>query len=285
MKIFSHQIIFDGSLVSSNTILLQENISKINTKYTYSLQFYNNQDRELTLTSDNSFETLQKNQNFNFIVHEVVEFSWNFQDQIIYYTLHEKGSMELLRYWLYHTLLPAYFSLRDKIYILHVGAVSYKNTSLVFMANSFGGKSTLTNYFLEKGHKLITDDKLITYKKEDDYLAVPSFPYHRPYRENETLGKYIENFESKELAIKTIYLLKKVEKSEEIILSTLTGIEKIKHLRFCTEIDFSFQFQQNMAYLFEFSKKVQLIQITIPWDLQRLPEVYDTIINHQNSLL
>ena len=284
MKIFSHQIIFDGSIASSNTILLQENISKINSEYPHSLQFYNNQDRELTLTSDNSFETLQENQHFNFIVHDVVEFSWNFQDQTIYYTLQVKGSMDLLRYWLYHTLLPAYFSLRDKVYILHVGAVSHKNTPLVFMANSFGGKSTLTNYFLEKGHNLITDDKLITYEKEDEYFAIPSFPYHRPYRENETLGKYTENFESKELAIKTIYLLKKVDKNEDIILSTLKGIEKITHLRSCTEIDFSFQFKQNMAYLFEFSKKIQLIQITIPWDLKRLPEVYDTIIKHQNTL-
>ena len=285
MKIFGTQIVFEEISSSHDYILLQEKENSYKEIFPFSIEFYNNQGRFLELYSDLSFDRLSTNQKFTFVIRDVISFSWSFTNNIINYHFLEEGTQELLQYWLYHTVLPSYFSLKNQVYIFHVGAVSHKDAPLLFMAESFGGKSTLTDFFLQKGHALITDDKLLTYKQNDLFFATPSYPYHRPYREMETLGIFTENFEERQLPLKTIYLLKKVDASEKIILSKISGIEKIKHLKTCTELDFSFQFQQNMNYLFELSKTIELIQITIPWDLERLPEVYDTIINHQNSLL
>ncbi len=64
----------------------------------------------------------------------------------------------------------------------------------MFIAPSMGGKSTLTDFFIQQGHGLISDDKVPTVIENGQFLAGGSHPYHRPHRRFEELGYHVDNF-------------------------------------------------------------------------------------------
>ena len=113
------------------------------------------------------------------------------------------------------------FTLENKYYFIHAGAVEIKGNPILFIANSFGGKSTLTDYFIKKNHTMISDDKVATFIKEELIYAVPSYPYHRPYRKVEDLGIFIENFSKENKPISKIYNLIKSDEKEEIFINEI----------------------------------------------------------------
>ncbi len=277
-------VISDTSYSNENLYIVQTDTSPSLNDYVNYFTFHNNQGRELELSSPESFNTDKKTNKLMFQVKDIVDFFWDFNNNVISYRLLKNGTRKLLEYWLYHIVLPIYFTLKEKYLFLHVGAVSVEHNPVIFMANSFGGKSTLTDFFLKKGHALITDDKLATYKENEEFFAVASHPYHRPYREQETLGIKASNIENKPNIFKTIYVLQKASKDSTIQFNKLHGIKKFKHLHSACEMEFPFTFQKNTEYLLELSKKVQLFTIEIPWDLNRLEEVYNKIIEHQKNL-
>ncbi len=249
----------------------------------YLLEFENNQGREIELRSDMDFPLCTPKKKWIFTVKDIVSFEWISTRNEMKYTLHKHGTMELLRYWLSHTVFPVYLTLEKDYYFLHTGAVVVEDKSVLFMANSYGGKSTLTNYFLQRDHLLITDDKIATYEKEGKFYGIPSYPYNRPYREVETLGIFVENFDTEVRLLEDVYVLEKSDSNSEIIISELTGIEKFKQLRYGSEIEFPFLFERNMEYLWRLLNQIKVYRITVPWDLNRLNEVYKAITEYQKT--
>jgi hypothetical protein len=217
-------------------------------------------------------------------VKDVVTFRWRLHSLDIEYTLEKFGTDELAKYWLYHMVVPISLIFKDSTHFLHAGAVSYDNHALVFMANSHGGKSTLTDFFLKKGHSLITDDKLLTIEKDDSFYAIPSFEYHRPYREVESLGMKTKNFDACERKITSLYVLKQEKADALICFDEIHGIEKFQILKKSTEFDFDFLFKQNSKYLAKMSNTIKIYYVTIPWNLNRLEEVYKKIVQHQKEI-
>ena len=63
---------------------------------------------------------------------------------------------------------PIYFSINHTYNFLYAGATEIDGKAIAFMASSFAGKSTLTNYFIQRGHQLITDDKMATYESDGE---------------------------------------------------------------------------------------------------------------------
>lgn len=278
-------VIHDAYNIGNNStisLIEDEGVAKLNLPFR--IEFYNNQNREIELRSEFAIDKLGTEQKWMFVVHDVVSFSWSTSENIIKYSLGKFGTQILLEYWLSHNVFPIYLMFKEKYYFLHVGAVTLNTTPIAFMAKSYGGKSTLTDFFMKKGHPLVTDDKLATYEKGNEIFAIPSFPYHRPYREQETLGDFVENFEKKVRAIKSIYLLEQVASDDSIVIEELKGIEKFKQLRYGSEIEFPFMFEERSHYLVKLAKLVNVYKISIPWDLNRLEEVYSSIIEHQKKL-
>ena len=261
-----------------------ENTSSSSTNYQYTLEFINNQGREIVLKTDKHYTQNHTDHNWAFEVKNVITFFWRSQTNNMSYTLHTLGTQKLLHYWFYHIVYPLYLTLENKYFFLHTGAVNINNNAVAFMADSYGGKSTLTDYFLKKEHRLITDDKLATYHEDDKFYAVSSYPYHRPFRENETVGYFVENFETEVLALQSIYVLDKVDALGEVEISELRGIEKFKHLHTSSEIGFLFEFSKKVEYLSKLANGVLVYQISVPWDLERLEEVYSKILQHQKTL-
>ena len=241
------------------------------------LNLHNNQYRKVKITSNLPFENIVNNQKISFIVDEVLSFTYIINSKEIVIYKEKKGTDYLIKYWLYHTFFPILLTMEDKYYFLHAGAVEIQNKPILFIANSFGGKSTLTDYFIKKGHFMVSDDKVATYEKHNKIFSVPSYPYHRPYRKMEDLGKYVEKFAKEEKEINCIFNLVKSDKQSSIDISEVRGIEKFKILRFATDIDLPVNKESRFKSLSLIANKVDIYNITIPWDLERLEEVYQKI--------
>lgn len=262
--------------------IVEEDLS-FSTDFTHLLYLNNNQYRVVSISSDNSFEHLLSNQNIYFHVEDVITFHIKLNTKKIYYKFHKNGNKELLKYWLYHTFLPILFTIENKYYFIHAGAVEIEDEPVLFIANSFGGKSTLTDFFIKKDHTMISDDKVATYIENEKVYSVPSYSYHRPYRKVEDLGCFVNNFAKENKPISKIYNLVKSDKNDTISISEISGIEKFIALRYATDIDLQVNKKSRFEILSKIANKVKVYNIKIPWDLDRLEEVYQAIIKHNKK--
>ena len=129
-----------------------------------------------------------------------------------------------------------------------MGSVEIGGKPVVFSAFSFGGKSTMTDYFLQKGHTMLSDDSLAIDKRGNEYYAIASYPFHRPYREFETLGYPVENFATEPKPLHAVYLLEKSEPDAAVEIIELKGIEKFKAFHYSSFIDFSFMKKERFDF-------------------------------------
>ncbi len=250
----------------------------------YALAFSNNQGRECYLQTDREFSSTKLDQPWEYKINEVVTFFWYSNSLKIEYIPHKKFSFDLLKYWTLHIILPMYFTIEEKYNFLHAGAVEVENKSILFVAESFGGKSTITDFFLKQGHTLISDDKVATYRAKDEFLLIPSHPHHRPYRKVEDLGFFINNFSTSAKPIHAIYELKKSKKNVKINIDELQGIDKFISLRHASEMNLFFHKVKRFEYLMEMAKVVPVFIVSVPWDLNRLNEVYKIIVQHSKNI-
>ena len=270
----------------SKTITIKENNTMdFFTKPAYKMIFTSNQGRDLAVYSDRPFARTVVKQQWIFDIEGVMTFLWNSGEFTIDYLKSEDFTPELLKYWTLHILLPLFLSIEEHFYFLHAGAVEIDNAAVLFVAESFGGKSTMTDFFLNtKEHTMISDDKVAIFEEETSVLAVPSHPHHRPYRKREDLGLYVNNTSTEPKPILAIYELNPVVADAPISITKAEGIEKFKILRFSSEIRISFLKKTNFKALGSLAEKVPVYNITVPWDIQRLEEVYTAIVKHSHTL-
>ena len=131
---------------------------------------------------------------------------------------------------------------------------------------------------------MVSDDKVATYEKNGVFFSVPSIPFHRPYRKIEDLGYFVENVASSPKPIHAIYELVKSDAKTDIVISELSGIEKFKSLRYSSEINLSFLKAKRFTFLSRLAKVVPVYKVIVPWDMERLDEVYTAIVTHSRTL-
>jgi hypothetical protein len=239
-------------------------------------KFHNNQDREISLC--------MKNDSFIFKVKDVVSFECFTKTDEIFYKFYKYGTEKLLEYWFTHTLLPIFFTLTNKYYFLHAGAVKVEENSVLFMADSMGGKSTMTDYFLQKGHTLISDDKVGTFEKDGKMMIVPSYPYHRPYRKFEDLGYKVENFAEASSSLDAIYILDVDASYRSVELKEIKGIEKVGLLIRGTDIGLAVFQKERFTHISKLANVTPVFSVHIPKDLERLSEAYEQIVKKTQQL-
>ena len=133
---------------SINRIVIKENTSTDFHKKLYAyLSFFNNQGRDLLLYSDRLFTATQKGQLWSFEVKEIVIFFWHSGTLTLEYQKQDHFTEKLLEYWALHIVLPIFFTIEETYDFLHTGAVEVDGKPILFAAESFGGKSTMTDYF------------------------------------------------------------------------------------------------------------------------------------------
>ena len=246
----------------------------------HEMVFHQNQGRGILLRSDHPIVKRTDTQHWAFCVKDVVTFFWRSGENEITCFQELHWTQELCQYWLLHTLLPLYFTIEETYYIFHAGAVETDDKLILFTADSCGGKSTLTDFFLKQGHALVSDDKVATYDQDGLIYATPSYPFHRPYREVEDLGYAVRNFAKTPRPIHAIYKLEPVEANANIHISEQQGIEKFKSLRCSSEINLCFMKKKRFSYLALMASRVPLFNIRVPRKMERLPEVYEQIRSH-----
>ena len=211
-------------------------------------------------------------------IKDVVTLIWDASEKKIIYNKGANYTPKRLQFWIFHTFFPIVLELEHIYRILHVGSVEIEGKPVLFSAFSFGGKSTLTDYFIKKGHTMLSDDSMAIDKRGDVYYAIASYPYHRPYREVETLGYPVENFATEPKPLHAVYLLEKSEPDVTVEITELKGIEKFKAFHYSSFIDFSFMKKERFDFFTEMAKHVPVYQVNVPWDLERLDEVYEKIV-------
>ena len=224
------------------------------------------------------FEKADANFSWGLEIKNVLTLVWEVETNTIYYIKSENYSAQRLRFWIYHTFFPMSLEFNHRYHFLHVGAVEVQRKTFFFSAPSFGGKSTLTDYFIQQGATLISDDALGIEEQEGVYTAIPAYPYHRPYREPEVLGHKVENFASKAKKIDAVFLLQKADANAKVILEEVKGIEKFKAFHHAVFIEFPFRKEERFKFFGDMAQAVPVYTITVPWDLKRLEEVYKAIV-------
>ncbi|MFK5976946.1 MAG: hypothetical protein QM493_10590 [Sulfurovum sp.] len=215
---------------------------------------------------------------WGFEIKNIITFIWDSNQKSIKYIKQKNYSKEALLYWTLHTFLPMALQLEQIYTILHVGAIEVNNEAIILSAPSFGGKSTLVGHFLQKGHALLSDDTLAIHKSNQLYYAIPSYPFYRPYRNAESLGKETKAIAYTSKPINSIYILQKSTSNSSIEIIEIFGIEKFKALNNALFIDFDNIKKESFIFLMEFTNNVSIYNINIPWDKDRLGEVYESII-------
>ncbi|MFA5353972.1 MAG: hypothetical protein WC291_07070, partial [Thermodesulfovibrionales bacterium] len=129
-----------------------------------------------------------------FLVEGVAGFDLDFGNNAVFYFLFHRDSGNLLRYWTLQHVLPLFLSGKGIYNFLHACSIEIDQKAIVFVGTSHSGKSTLADYFLRRGHALISDDHLGLFQEKSVYQATPSFPYARPFRDFENLGDYVSHF-------------------------------------------------------------------------------------------
>lgn len=247
-------------------------------------QFRSNQKRTIQLHTQKSLTQTNDHAQWIFEVQDVVLFLCDHKKNQISYKSQDLYTQKLCEYWLKHIVLPIYFTMNQKYYFFHAGAVQIGNCGVGFTGDSHAGKSTLTDFFIKKGHALITDDKLPTFEKNDRFYTIGSHPFHRPYRATEELGNKVEKYVEDNVPLSHIYILCPVRSDQEISIKEIKGIEKFQELRYASEITLPIYKQNRFEYLSAFANSVRTFYIDVPRELERLEEVYQVILDHSQNL-
>jgi len=267
----------------TDIITIKQSKEKIISNEKQNMRYVNNQGREISVFSDGEYTRTIEGQTWGLKVKDVVTFKWVSEKSTIEYVPDKNFTYDLLEYWSLHIVLPLFFTLEEKYDFLHSGGVDVNGKAILFIADSGGGKSTMTDYFIQQGHDLISDDKIGTYLEQDIICAVASHPHHRPYRKSEDLGFFINNVMKQPKPIYAIYELIPSNEYEKIkIVEVIDKIEKFKLLRSNTSMDLDFLEKLRFERLMMIAKYIPIYKVTIPWNLNRLNEVYKYILKNQN---
>lgn len=253
--------------------------------YGESLRFNATHGRELCLRTDRDMARSACGQPWCLQVEGVVSFTWLGGQSTIYYHFHEQGTKPLLAFWFIHIFLPLYLTLERGWDFIHAAAVEVDGRPILFIAPSTGGKSTLGGYFLQQGHPMLSDDKVATFLERGRFYAAPSHPHHRPYREFEVLGYTVEPFAGQARPIHTFYVLEPAGPDAGISISEVTGFRKFEQLLPNYLFSFPFLREQRLQWLARLAHQSLVFRVSLPWNMTRMDEVYETICAHSRALL
>lgn len=199
---------------------------------------------------------------------------------------------KLLQYWFLQQILPIFLLWNGSAEFLHGMAVSTQSQSvsgpsascMAFLGDSHAGKSTLLDYFLSRGHTLVSDDHLAL-SRQDHLSILPATPFYRPYRAGEDLGIVAKNFSPDPVPLRRLYLLEPALGYADIELQELRGLEAVsallRHILYNLHNPQASELFPLVAERFrglsQLVRQVAVKRIYIPRSMQRLAEVYNFI--------
>ncbi len=270
----------------SSIIKLSSNIpSFLENSFICGYYCFHTHNRDVYLYSDREIKQNETGQVWQYEVSGIVSFYWVSGEKNIYYKLEPFANTKHLSFWFIHMVLPFYLALEGKYHFLHAASVEVDEKSIVFIAPSMGGKSTMIDFFMSKGHMLITDDKLPVFRKNNKFMTINSYTYHRPHRELETLGTYVKDYCSDLKPIQAFYVLEKSHSSVNTTIEEINGFLKFQILSHCHLFPLASSKTGRLSYISQMLDMTKIFSVQIPWDLNRLEEIYEKITRHSRSLM
>ena len=217
----------------------------------------------------------------------VVTFRAAIGDSVIRCQRGPEGSIEQAREWLLHYMLPLLLQTERHLHFLHGSAVQIGAGAVGFLAPSGGGKSTLMEHFVRRGHAFLTDDKLGIVRCEGGFAAVPGAPF---YRRGEAKGQWrpVGNFASSPLPLRTLYLLAPADRNVTPLVTPLLAREAPFALAARCELRLPARVRQRLGLgpfaaerfydCSELAAAVRVCRLRVPQDLSRLPDVYQSVV-------
>jgi hypothetical protein len=236
--------------------------------------------RELWLRGDHEPGTSRRGARWILQVADVVSFSWTSGEAVATARMGPEGTPDRFRFWFIHVFLPLYLALEEGVDFIHAGAVLVGHEAIAFVAPSTGGKSTLTARFVERGHHLVTDDKLATFFSDRRLMAVPAHGALRPYRQAEDLGYQVATRALAPAPVRAFYVLEPARPSDAVAFREVRGFEKFRSLLPGYLVGFPLLRDRCMDYLARVVNSVPVFEVDVPRNLRRLDEVYAEIIRH-----
>jgi len=264
--------------------LLQHSDGGVQRICTESTSLYTTHGREVLLHTDRELASSAPGQSWCLEVEGVVSFTWTVGEPVIRYQIHDNGTWPLLVFWFVHIFLPLHLTLERGYDFIHAAAVEVDEQPILFIAPSTGGKSTLGDYFLKRGHPMLSDDKVATFLRQGQFCAVPSHPHHRPFREFEVLGYPVEPFAELTRPIHAFYVLEWAEPGASVEITEVTGFRKFEELLPNYLYSFHFLQEQRMRWLAQLADRSLVFRVSRPRNLARLHEVYEIVCGHSRQL-
>ena len=120
---------------------------------------------------------------FIYRTHKFAHFFIEEGKRITFQRVSVDASVEGIRLFLYGTCMNALMKQR-RISLLHAACVLNETKSVVFFAQSGGGKSTVSNYFLLNGYQTIGDDILPVLEENGTCVLLPAYPQSKLWEES-----------------------------------------------------------------------------------------------------
>ena len=250
--------------------------------FTFHTPTFNVHARTLFLSSNLPFNAERKaiQRRWKITIKGVCTFDWQNKNNIIRIAANSEPDMHVVTFWLLHTVLPVYLMLKESSFFLHASAVAIDNQALLFLAPSFGGKSTLADYFVRQGHQLLSDDKVRLQYQAGQFRAFPSHPYCRAERINECLGVLTDNFAKAPLPVSLFFRLNRVASYTRLNIKKIAGLKKFECIKQAYLYDPMSLAQQEIQHILSLTGLCRIFDVQFPSNLVRLPELYHAILEH-----
>lgn len=214
-----------------------------------------------------------------FDIGEMLSFNWQAGADVITYRLAEPSAIELVPFWFLHIVLPFYLA-NERIYeFLHAAAVEVDGKAALFVAPSHGGKSTLASYFVDRGHGLISDDKLGAFEEDGKFRVVPAHRFIRPYRAFEVLGRQAATVAEGSKPIAAIFNLERVAADDPVAVKPIHGVKSFQELMANYLYRLNADAAHHMQFLTRLLNATPSYKAKVPDSLDRLGEVCAAILD------
>lgn len=233
--------------------------------------------RSLILSSDAELDVRRVGQSWMIAIDKVAAFGWRSGEASISYKTFKDWTAARASFWFAHIVLPFYLALEGDAQFLHASALEWNNHAILFTAPSFGGKSTIAKYLYDQGFIWMSDDKVGIRFRNDRFLASPSLPFSRPFRESESLGTPVERFSRQPRELGAVFRLRTSDAFEAVSTTRLDGFRKYESLWDSDFFGFYSRRQVRFEWLARLADRVPVFELKCPWGLDRLQEVAEVI--------
>jgi hypothetical protein len=98
------------------------------------------------------------------------------------------------------------------------------------------------------------------------------------------MGYRVDNFAKEPAPLKALFELESAPADADVKIVAPTGIERFKSCFYSTFIKFRFMKKERFDFFAKMAQEVPVYKVTVPWDKERLEEVYEAIVQTVRSL-